>query len=660
MQQAYRAEIDGLRAIAVIAVILNHIHKPLLPSGYLGVDIFFVISGYVITSSLASRKSANFSSFIFSFYQRRIQRLLPALAVFVVITGLLICLFNPDPKLSLGLGKRALVGISNITLYNHSTDYFSAPTELLPYTHTWSLGVEEQFYLLFPLLVWTTGFARQTRSGAFFLAWTVGALSLASLLSFLWLYPINQPAAYFLMPNRFWEMGAGCLIYLILKNRSQIQQWILQLPALPVALAALLVLSLPQSMGQLATPAIVALSAILIACLQPKSLIYRFLKHRSLVHLGLISYSLYLWHWGVLSISRWTIGIHWWSLPFQVSLMLILAQASYTYVETPLRSKPWFQHAWFTPLAGAGVMTAGVAVLSGINFAAAKSLYQGKAIDVAAYNLGTHGSSCNIFENWNNSLSLSSSCGYSSNSQQPSKAKQTIYLVGDSHAEQFNATFQAYGQMKGFNVKTIWGNSCMFPASVVSNSGVQCYERQRALETALYEKIRANDVVVIANSLFIRFPVRLDHQESYSNLSGEVLSISTAASTYSRDLRRVAESLISRGAKVVIYLDPPQFSELKIPGYLCTSEWYRPAFSLSNRCLASRRSHAAHASQFFGWTTAWQDNKYRFVWNAANDANCDGDRCSAANYIDGNHLAKHYVRELFDRYRRSSPSPFPL
>jgi peptidoglycan/LPS O-acetylase OafA/YrhL len=180
----YRPEIDGLRAFAVIAVIINHFNKDLLPSGYLGVDIFFVISGYVITSSLAGRGSRNFLDFLIGFYERRIKRLVPALVVFVLITSVFISLFNPDPGGALGLGWKSLFGVSNISLYRSSTDYFAQSTELNPFTHTWSLGVEEQFYLLFPFLIWFSGFGQQNANGARNLFIWVGALTMTSLIGF--------------------------------------------------------------------------------------------------------------------------------------------------------------------------------------------------------------------------------------------------------------------------------------------------------------------------------------------------------------------------------------------------------------------------------------------------------------------------------------------
>ena len=160
----YRSEIDGLRAFAVVAVIINHFNKDILPGGYLGVDIFFVISGYVITLSLFNSPSKNFIDFIFGFYERRIKRLTPALAVFVIILGIATCFFNPQPNETLRTGITSLVGLSNLYLLKQSIDYFADSTYLNTFTHTWSLGIEQQFYVLFPFLIWFSGFSKQTKN----------------------------------------------------------------------------------------------------------------------------------------------------------------------------------------------------------------------------------------------------------------------------------------------------------------------------------------------------------------------------------------------------------------------------------------------------------------------------------------------------------------
>ena len=385
----YRPEIDGLRAFAVVTVIINHFNKDILPGGYLGVDIFFVISGFVITSSLYQRPNKHFKDFISGFYERRIKRLVPALSVFVLITSIAICLFNPTPSLSLQTGLTSLFGLSNLYLLKQSTDYFAQSTELNVFTHTWSLGVEEQFYILFPFLIWFSGFGRQTKNGARNLLLTVGALTIASLIGFLYIYPIKQSAAYFLMPSRFWEMAAGCLLFIGLQKRESIEHVLEKVPPLMVMALILGVMYLPMSLATASTIAVVTLTSILLASLKEKTAAFKIFTNSKVVYIGLISYSLYLWHWGILSLSRWTIGIHWWSVPFQVALMLGLAIASYRWIETPLRKGNWFGKRWKTLVVGGGVLV----TVSGGLVALAKPLrekiYLGKKSDCIPYQYET-------------------------------------------------------------------------------------------------------------------------------------------------------------------------------------------------------------------------------------------------------------------------------
>ena len=181
----YRKDIDGLRALAITTVIINHFNKTLLPGGYLGVDIFFVISGFVITSSLHHRTNKNFTDFICGFYERRLKRIVPALSIFVLIMSILVCIFNPKASVNLLTGLTSLFGISNIYLLKQSTDYFSQSTQLNVFTQTWSLGVEEQFYIIFPFFIWFSGFGRKSKNGGRNLLLSLGVLTIISLIGFI-------------------------------------------------------------------------------------------------------------------------------------------------------------------------------------------------------------------------------------------------------------------------------------------------------------------------------------------------------------------------------------------------------------------------------------------------------------------------------------------
>jgi peptidoglycan/LPS O-acetylase OafA/YrhL len=209
----YYPYIDGLRALAVLSVLIYHLHGSWLPGGFVGVDVFFVISGFVVSASVASFKGQGIRQLLSFFYARRLRRIAPALIVCLLVTAILTTLLIPPSWLSAEnqkTGLYAFFGLSNLVLAQSGRDYFAPTTDFNPYTHTWSLAVEEQFYLLFPflLLAWMRG----GRGRALSIALVAGAL-LASLYWGWWQSQAHPIQAYFLTPSRFWELAAGALLY---------------------------------------------------------------------------------------------------------------------------------------------------------------------------------------------------------------------------------------------------------------------------------------------------------------------------------------------------------------------------------------------------------------------------------------------------------------
>jgi peptidoglycan/LPS O-acetylase OafA/YrhL len=351
----YRPEIDGLRAVAVSAVMLFHYFGAYVQMGYLGVDVFFVISGYVITSYLFGARKISPSDFLLTFYMRRVKRLVPALVTCVIVTAILFVLVTTRaPKETFASGAWALIGFSNVELLRLSQDYFALDAQLNPFTHTWSLGVEEQFYFFYPALIALTGYswrnARHTEARA---TAVVVALCLTSLGLYLVLRQFNPDAAFYLMPTRFWELAAGGLVYLSsalwpgLRN-----QWI----ASPCAVGLVVCLLLPDLWPFATALVAVVTTAAFLFAVQPSSTTYKVLTLGPVVFVGRTSYSLYLWHWSALVLGKWTVGDSPVTLMVLLPVTAIVAVTSYVFIEEPLRHAEWSKSKVRTLVIGASVI----------------------------------------------------------------------------------------------------------------------------------------------------------------------------------------------------------------------------------------------------------------------------------------------------------------
>jgi peptidoglycan/LPS O-acetylase OafA/YrhL len=317
MRLGYVPAIDGLRCIAILSVLVYHLRPLRLPGGLAGVDLFFVISGFVVTASVARRGFPGFRPLLAYFFARRMIRILPALLAMLLLVGFLTLLFIPQVDEVIQaepMGLTAFVGASNIFLGFESVDYFAAASGLKPLLHTWTLGVEEQFYLLFPFLYWLS--MRGASSG-----WRLAPVAAASILSLILaiVWPFGtQPAAFPMMPPRFWELGAGMLLFL------SMDRWLARLAGARgglvwgafLACAAGLAWSFtrgnPDSFpfpGAL-LPVAAGSGLIALVCARPDAAPARLLRTPPFTFVGRISYSLYLWHWPVFVLLRWTVGLN--------------------------------------------------------------------------------------------------------------------------------------------------------------------------------------------------------------------------------------------------------------------------------------------------------------------------------------------------------------
>lgn len=317
------SQIDGLRFLAVLSVVLYHLDEKYIPNGFLGVDIFFVISGYVISISLAKNIKNNLKSFLLNFYKRRIKRLFPALLFFVFIIFICFTIIDPNPKKDFSTGILSLVGLSNLYLLFDLNNYFSISNIFNPFTHTWSLGVEEQFYFLYPFIFWLIFKNKKF----LFLIFILTALSLVS-----WLLLSDYQNIQFYSPvTRLWEIGFGCVTYNLrhLKFKSYFQYLFF--------VCIILCLLIDVQNSNLEYLIIVIATSLFLISIKNKTIISRFLSKNSIVYLGKISYSTYLWHWGILSIAHWTSGVTLFTIPFILALTFFMSIISYEFIEIPFR-----------------------------------------------------------------------------------------------------------------------------------------------------------------------------------------------------------------------------------------------------------------------------------------------------------------------------------
>jgi peptidoglycan/LPS O-acetylase OafA/YrhL len=354
---SHRREIQGLRALAVLAVITNHLYPGLLPGGFLGVDIFFLLSGYLITSQLIELSALdNTRHSLLVFYARRIRRILPS-ALLVIWVSVFLAYRYLGPVVgneNLRDARWSTLFFANSHFNSLKVDYFGQGTSSPLLQHYWSLAVEEQFYIVWPILLLLIVLLFSNNSKGLFLA----VVSVIGITSFSSIFMIEQTLTYFATQTRIWELCLGAILAIIGTRNSARP---LQRIALAVLLLSLLLInSSNQVPGFIIIPVLLA-TGLLLNVSDPK--IQLLLNNRVMHYLGDLSFVLYLWHWPVIELHR-QLSLN----PLTggdsialFSITFVLAVLTHHLFENPIRFNNYLvQHPGITVVSGVGVLTLSV------------------------------------------------------------------------------------------------------------------------------------------------------------------------------------------------------------------------------------------------------------------------------------------------------------
>jgi peptidoglycan/LPS O-acetylase OafA/YrhL len=572
----YRPDIEGLRAMAVVAVVVYHAGLPWLRGGFVGVDVFFVISGFLITRQLLSTVGRDGLRALPTFYTRRIRRLLPAAALVVVATTLAVRLWAP----ALQVRSVAMDAISttfyglNYRLAVEGTQYLHQHDTVSPLQHFWSLAVEEQFYVGWPLLIalvcWT---ARRFRTAAL-------TLVLAAVVAVSFHYSLTVTAssaswAYFSLHTRAWELALGALVAVAAGRLARLPHQ----PAALIGWAGLLLVAgaavgfsdATPYPGSAALVPVLGTAGVIAAGCGGRRPVERVLGEPLMQCLGRVSYSWYLWHWPILVLAPMALHrtLEWPDRVAVVWLSLVAAILSYFVVEQPLRQTG--RATWRGFALGLGLSGSVVAVAVAVAIFAPTVVGSGAAVqladgsqatptvirqmdaalvagvevtaaprnltprpDQAAHDLpAADGTSCHA----DFATIRQAACEYGD----PGGA-HTVVLLGDSHADMWLGAFDRAGRTEGWKVVDWTKSACPAAQITVRNSSLnRAYTECDAWRAAVLQRVAAlrPDLVVVSGS------------ENVVGAQVTPQQWSTATTTTLQTLRRTS------GAKVVLLQDIP-------------------------------------------------------------------------------------------------------
>jgi peptidoglycan/LPS O-acetylase OafA/YrhL len=650
---SYFPAVDGLRAVAVIAVLLYHLNERFVPGGFVGVDIFFVISGFVVTMSVAKWPVSGVLDFQARFYARRVIRIVPALLVVLAVTSTLFVLFIPKSWLSNEssmTGLAAFFGLSNVALAFSNNDYFSPKATFNPFTHTWSLGVEEQFYFVFPIVLFLLHKLDRKGARALTSLWLVGGLCLASLALCAWLTPHAWRHAFYMLPARFWELGTGMLLALC---HDPIKAWLSarkgQVEALGAASVLAILGGLVVSPGSsfpfpfALAPVAGAAGLILAVTASPEGLLARGLGARPVTFVGQISYSLYLWHWPVYVLMRWTVGLET-AIQYLIAVVLAfgLAILSYRLIEQPTR-----RSARLKSMPRGGIVLAAVLVVTVcagsagalMKFKETLTLSRTRQAEIWYPDGGPalDGDRCRLdraqagFLDGVAKTIKPQGC--------PAKDVGRLIVVGDSHATAYDRMLERFALAQGREVWIYDRPGCNFLGlrKPMRDEEVGCRRFQGAVVAALAREVGPDDIVFLPSLRVPRFKDQWgDVAVAPAGLAGD-----EDRAGAEQEAAEVLRRLTARGGRVVFEAPKPIF---KSPPFRC-ADWFntmnpvcRDGFVMPRAELETLRAPAVATMRRIALA-----NPRVVIWDPlpvlCSGSECDAFRGAQPLFFDGDHIS---------------------
>ena len=557
MKLTYRADIDGLRAIAVLVVVFYHARLKYFSGGYVGVDIFFVISGYLITTIILRELDENGFS-LARFYERRIRRIFPALFACMGGTLLISSIFfdaNEFQEFSKSLIATTLFS-SNILFWTQS-GYFDAPSELKPLLHTWSLAVEEQFYIFFPLLLFFL--VRYLRPQLRFILISIAISSFAVNVYYL----NNDPSgAFYLVHMRIWELIIGSILatnYFSKKTLPYIRN-LLGLTGLGMLIGSIFLYTIDTPFpGTAAVLPTLGTALIIYSGDRSETLVNRILSFWPLVFIGQISYSLYLWHWPMIVFARYYAIIELKPLEIIALLVaiLIISTLSWHFVEKPFRQKTTLSRIGIFQFAGLSMLltiTIGSLIYLNGGFPerfSSKQTSINQDSDIQWKNWGQ----CDLdADNLSDPLTL---CPIGARTNAP-----TFLLWGDSHARALATSIQISASQGETTGVVAYTSGCAPLLGIDREGQKPCGEFNAAIINYLQEHPNLETVILASRWALSAEGTRYKNEEGKSLiLISEVPNpdgVSSNANLFKAGLNQTVNKLLEMGRKVVIVTQVPE------------------------------------------------------------------------------------------------------